>query len=249
MNLNGLRAALKKGLESLIETHQPEVLCFQEIRIRQNDLDLSSLFPSYPYRHFNFADKPGYSGTAILSQIPFTEPMTAHESLLLADEGRYQFATFDNGILLGNLYLPSGTSGEHRQNLKLETLKSLNRFLTTQPRSMILTGDFNLTRSDLDLKNWKGNKEKPGCTTEERQLFEDLLSHQDLIDTQRHLAGDQEGLYTWWSYRAQAFEKDAGWRIDYALISKDLVSNLKSLCVQARPRLSDHAALLLEIST
>jgi exodeoxyribonuclease-3 len=248
INLNGLRSSLKKGLENFIEIHQPDILCFQEIRIQEKDLNLNSFFLSYPYRQFNYAVTPGYSGTAILSKIPFKQPLCTHENLLLADEGRYQFTTLKNSFLLGNLYLPSGTSGEKRQELKLASLENLNKFLMSQQKPLILVGDFNLTRSDKDLKNWKGNKEKPGCTTKERNLFESLLENNGLIDAQRYLFAEKEDLYTWWSYRAKAFEKNAGWRIDYCLLSKNLLSSLKKCEIHANPRLSDHGALMLEIS-
>lgn len=249
-NINGLRSALKKDLEGFLSQQDPDLILLQEIRVKDGDLNLDQLFTNFPHRIFNFSEKPGYSGTAILSKEPLSRTIVSDPDLFLHEEGRYIFTYLEShDLFFGNLYLPSGTSGDERQSMKIETLKKLNKFLQKSSFSrLILSGDFNLTHRDIDLKNFKGNKEKPGCTAEERELFSSLLHQHNLIDAQRTLYPEQTDLYTWWTYRAGAFQKNVGWRIDYHLISESLKDCLHNCSTIKTPRISDHAALLLELS-
>ena len=247
-NINGLRAALRKGLDDFLNQQNADIVFLQEIRVQSQDIDISNLFCQYPYKSFNYASKPGYSGTAILSKHPLTDVYFEHEQLRLCDEGRYIFAKLENGLNLINVYLPSGTSSHERQDLKLETIKALNNHLKTLKGPFLLSGDMNLTRTDKDLKNFKGNKEKPGCTTIERQLFSNLLTENKLIDCHRTLEPDNDDIYTWWTYRGQAFQKNVGWRIDYHFISQSRKNNLQSCQVLSSPRISDHAAVVVQFA-
>ena len=247
-NINGLRSALKKGLDAFISQHDPDILLLQETRISQKDLDKIKPFDQYPYKHYNIGHKPGYSGTAIISKYPLEDIQTSIDGLPLCEEGRYIFATVNSLFRLANFYLPSGTSSEIRQNLKIEVLKALEKKLPEINSPMLISGDMNLTRSDLDLKNFKGNKNKPGCTTEERELFESILQQADLVDCHRYLEPQKKDIYTWWTYRAQAFVKNVGWRIDYHLLSKPLHTKIEKCSVISTPRISDHGALILHLS-
>lgn len=246
-NINGLRSALKKGLDDFILEHNPDVLLLQETRISQKDLDKLNPFSQYPYKHYNHSNKAGYSGTAIISKSPLKEVYTQDDSLPLCEEGRYIFATIQPGLKIVNFYLPSGTSSELRQSLKLDVLKGVKEHLSSITQPLLVSGDMNLTRNDIDLKNFKGNKNKPGCTIQERQLFEDILQQAELTDCHRHLEPKNEDIYTWWTYRAGAFAKNVGWRIDYHLLSQSLQTKIKNCQVISSPRISDHGALELTL--
>ena len=246
-NINGLRSAWKKGLGDFISSKQPEIILLQETRISQKDLEKISPFQDYPYQYYNHSDKAGYSGTAIISKLPFEVINDISQNLPVQNEGRYIFANINDKLTIGNLYLPSGTSSQERQELKLDVLESLTQTLKQIQSPMLISGDMNLTRADIDLKNFKGNKEKPGCTTVERGLFETLLTENNLIDCHRTLEPDNWDIYTWWTYRAGAFAKNVGWRIDYHLASQELSPMIRSCQLISTPRISDHAAVMLEI--
>lgn len=247
-NVNGLRSCLRKGLEGFLNDLDADIVMLQEIRIQAADIDLSTLLQLYPYKYLNYGQKPGYSGTAILSKTPLSEVIYESPELLYCDEGRYVFAQHECGLTIASVYLPSGTSSDTRQEGKLQSLGHFCEFLKGMTTPLLIAGDMNLTHRDIDLKNFKGNKEKPGCTTEERQLFSQILQDCGLIDCHRFLEPDDHSIYTWWTYRGQAFDKNVGWRIDYFLLSLIWQDSLMRCQVVSQPRLSDHAAIVLDIA-
>lgn len=250
LNVNGIRSSLNKGLEPFLQSLDLDVIFLQEIRAEPTDWPSSDFLPGY-HRAFSVAQQKGYSGVATFTKAPITSQRTQHQALSLQEEGRLVDIQSDK-LRLINVYWPSGAALEERQRLKIAYLKHFTDFLEQEPGSLpiIMGGDFNTTRSDYDLKNAKGNKEKPGCTTQERLLLQNFLEKTGLDDSFRVLYPgreyDETG-YTWWSFRGQAFAKNVGWRIDYLLTSKELSSRVLKAEVIKTPKVSDHALYLIEI--
>ncbi len=244
LNINGLRSGLRKGLAEWLKAESPAVLCLQEIKIQA--AEWSALCAEYFadfYPVAAFAEKKGYSGVAILSQKPpCAVDLWPEADSLLRREGRFIAATFEN-FQVASLYLPSGSSGEARQAIKyqlLDEFESLSQgFPTDKP--YVIAGDFNIAHTPLDLKNWRGNQKNSGFLPEERAWLTDWLAS-GWCDSFRHLYPDAPG-YTWWTYRAQAFANDVGWRIDYQCGNAAAAAGLQSAEVIKTPRFSDHAAL------
>lgn len=251
LNVNGIRSSLKKGLEPFLKSLDLDVIFLQEIRAQPEDWPSSDFLFGY-HRAFSVAEQKGYSGVATFTKAPITRQRTQHSCLSLEDEGR--LVDIDaGGFRLINVYWPSGSALEERQRLKIEYLKHFQQFWESESPTLpvIMGGDFNTTRTDRDLKNAKGNKEKPGCTTEERLLLQQFLDKSQLQDSFRVLyplpEHDELG-YTWWSFRGQAFAKNIGWRIDYLLTSKELSQKLIAAQVIKNPKVADHALYLIDIT-
>lgn len=251
LNVNGIRSSLKKGLEPFLKSLDLDVIFLQEVRAQPEDWPSSDFLFGY-HRAFSVAAQKGYSGVATFTKAPITRQRTTHPCLSLEEEGR--LVDIDaGGFRLINVYWPSGSALEERQRLKIEYLKHFKNFWESEPPTLpvIMGGDFNTTRTDRDLKNAKGNKEKPGCTTEERLLLQQFLNVSGLQDSFRVLYPEpqyDELGYTWWSFRGQAFAKNVGWRIDYLLTSQDLSQQLRAAQVIKEPKVADHALYLIDIN-
>ena len=249
LNVNGIRSSLKKGLEPFLLGLNLDVIFLQEVRAQPEDWPSSDFLCGYS-RAFSVAEQKGYSGVATFCRRPIDSVRTHHPTLSLAGEGRLLDITSE-GTRLVNVYWPSGAALEERQQLKIEYLKNFSEYWASEPCSLpvVLGGDFNTTRTDRDLKNWRGNKERPGCTSEERALLQQFCEVSGLEDTFRTLypneEHDEQG-YTWWSFRGQAFAKNVGWRIDYLLTSPSLILRLTKAQVIKEPKVSDHALYLVE---
>lgn len=250
LNVNGIRSSLKKGLEPFLLSLDLDVIFLQEVRAQPEDWPSTDFLSGYD-RAFSIAEQKGYSGVATFTKQAITSVRRHPPTLTLGDEGR--LLDIESGNLrLVNVYWPSGAALEERQRLKIEYFKLFREFWEQEPSSLpvIFGGDFNTTRTDRDLHNWRGNKERPGCTTEERALLQEFLDQSQLRDSFRELyplpEHDPQG-YTWWSFRGQAFAKNVGWRIDYLLLSPDLCPDLSTAQVIREPKVSDHALYLIEI--
>jgi len=251
-NLNGIRAAAKKGFFDWLLKESPDVVCIQETKAQQDQLDAPVFSPQGYFRYFFDAEKKGYSGTAIYSK---KEPdkITTGLGWETADtEGRYIQADFAD-LSIASLYLPSGSSKDERQLLKMDFLEQLTPILkemAQSERQYIICGDWNIVHKRIDIKNFNGNKKRSGCLPEERawldKLFGEDLSGGDigLCDAFRKL-NEQAEQYTWWSNRGQAWANNTGWRIDYQVISASLVPLLKTTSIYKDQRFSDHAPLLM----
>ncbi len=245
LNVNGLRSAIKKGLMPWLHKQKAEVICLQEIKCDQAQL-LEALKPLGPYHCEYFcAQKKGYSGVALLSM---KKPDRVQYGLSwnpCDEEGRYLQADFGK-LSVASVYLPSGSAGPHRQIQKFAFMEKFERDLARMKksgRSYILCGDFNIVRTELDIKNWKSNQKNSGCLPEERAWLNQALENFSFVDAFRHLY-PQKVQYSWWSQRGQAFAKDVGWRIDYQIISKNLAPQLVSIEMLREPKFSDHAPLI-----
>ena len=247
-NVNGIRAALKKGfLEWLVAT-SPDVICLQEIKAQENQLDLS-VFESagYPYNYWFSAQKKGYSGVAILSK---TKPKnivfgTGIESMDF--EGRNIRADFFN-VSVMSLYLPSGTNIkrlEHKFEY-MDLFKSYIDELKKEIPNLIICGDYNICHEAIDIHDPIRNKNVSGFLPEERAWMSNFLKS-GFVDAFRHL-NKAPHQYSWWSYRANARANNKGWRLDYTLVSTPLKENIKRAVILSEAVHSDHCPVLLELN-
>jgi len=248
-NLNGIRSALKKGLAEWVQGQQADVYCFQEIKADPAVMaSLKDAFDGYDLHSFS-AQKKGYSGTGLLIKKSLTPDLLAtgcgHE--LYDHEGRMMRADFGRLTVL-NAYFPSGTSGDERQTIKEQFLAFYLPYvedLRAQGRSLLLTGDFNICHQEIDIHDPVGNKKSSGFLPHERQWMTDLLAH-GYVDSYRHLH-PTTAKYTWWSNRAGVRERNKGWRIDYHVITPDLLPTLQGHDIHNEAVFSDHCPLSVHL--
>jgi exodeoxyribonuclease-3 len=247
LNLNGVRSAAKKGFFDWAAQQNADVICVQELRAQDDQLQSPLLqLPNY-HAHYYCAQKKGYSGVAIYSKIA---PLSVKKGLGWAvadDEGRYIEADFGK-IRVVSLYLPSGTSGEHRQTLKFDFLERYAqqlKELSKQDSHYIICGDWNIAHQKIDLKNWRGNQKNSGFLPEERAWMDELFGSLGFVDAFRQVNKEPDQ-YTWWSNRGQAWAKNVGWRIDYQVVTPGVAQAIKSVSIYKEQRFSDHAPLIVD---
>jgi exodeoxyribonuclease-3 len=245
-NVNGLRAIMKKGFIESVKKINPDVLCLQETKMQEGQLDLDVDLEEYE-KYFNSAQKKGYSGTAIftkLKPINVTYGMDKEEH---DKEGRIITVEYDDFYLV-NVYTPNSKTElerlEYRMIWEDEFRNYLKELEKTKP--VIICGDLNVAHKEIDLKNPSSNRKSAGFTDEERNKFTELLDA-GFIDTFRYFYPDKEGAYTWWSYLTKARERNAGWRIDYFLVSDSLKDRLVDAKIHSDIYGSDHCPVELEI--
>lgn len=247
LNVNGIRSAAKKGFFSWMAEQNADVICLQEIKACDEDLRSSIFNPIGYYPYFHFAQKKGYSGVALYCK---KKPYSVKTGLGWPEadsEGRYVEVDL-GGLKVASLYLPSGTSGEERQSVKMDFLGRFAEYLKTQrlqPCEYILCGDWNIAHQKIDLKNWRGNQKHSGFLPEERAWMDHLFGEQGFVDAFR-LVNPHPEQYTWWSNRGQAWLKNVGWRIDYQVITQGLKPAVKEATIYKERRFSDHAPLLID---
>ena len=248
LNLNGIRSAIKKGLIPWLLSQQADVICFQELKAMQDQLpkEWTDAFSHY-HAHYFSAEKKGYSGVAVLS---LQKPDQVHYGLgwePANNEGRYLQCDFGN-LSVASIYLPSGSSGEHRQAQKFIFMEKFLAHLDQakkNKRDFIYCGDWNIAHTVNDIKNWRSNQKNSGFLPEERAWLTQVFAEKNLLDMFRHLYPDKVE-YSWWSQRGQAFANNVGWRIDYHIVSDTLREALQSLTMPREPKFSDHAPLIGE---
>ncbi|MFA0961810.1 exodeoxyribonuclease III [Roseivirga sp. BDSF3-8] len=247
-NVNGIRAAMNKGLIEWLKATDADILCLQELKAMQEQVDLEA-FRCLGYRHiaWHSAEKKGYSGVAILSRIE-PENVTIGCDMPVYDcEGRVVVADFD-GFSLMSVYMPSGSSGDLRQEFKMKWLSDFENYiaeLKQEKTDLVICGDFNICHQAIDIHNPVSNKNSSGFLPEERDWMSAFIDS-GFIDTFRHLNPNPHH-YTWWSYRAGARKKNLGWRIDYHMISESMQNRLKRSVILPDAVHSDHCPILLEI--
>lgn len=248
-NVNGVRAALKKGLAEWLDEEKPDVFCIQEIKLAETEL-VQGIFEELGFHCFwKPAVKRGYSGVAILSKQEPKEVVYGMGIDQFDDEGRVISAVFEDFRLIC-AYFPSGTTGDVRQTVKMEFLDKFNAFtseLASKGEQLVICGDVNICHHPIDIHNPKSNKNSSGFLPEEREWVSQFLSS-GYTDTFRHFNVDPHN-YTWWSYRAGSRGKNLGWRIDYFFTSVDLKDKLKSASIMNEVVMSDHCPITLEIQT
>jgi exodeoxyribonuclease-3 len=244
-NVNGIRAAQRKGWLDWLQAESPEVLCLQETKAQPDQLDEALLNPTGYHTYWHSAEKKGYSGVAIFSQQEPREVVYGFGYEEHDREGRVMRVDYDEFSVMC-LYLPSGSAGDHRQAAKDAFLRDflpyLQELMATKP-NLILTGDFNICHTPLDIHNPGGNKHSSGFLPHEREWLTRCLEL-GFVDALRafHPEGD---LYTWWSYRARARERNKGWRIDYHLVTDSLQSRMQGYEIMKDVHHSDHCPIKL----
>ena len=246
-NVNGIRAALNKGLLDWLESANPDVVCLQEIKAMKEQLDLSVFEDAgYHYNYWFSAQKKGYSGVAILSKVQpnHIEYGTGIESMDF--EGRNLRLDFDDFSVM-SLYLPSGTN-DARLDHKLEYMDMFQNYindLKVEIPNLIICGDYNICHEEIDIHNPK-MKGVSGFLPVEREWIGNFI-RSGFIDSFRYLHPEKQE-YSWWSYRANARANNKGWRLDYAMVSKPLQENINRAVILSEAVHSDHCPILLEVS-
>ena len=246
-NVNGIRAAINKGFVEWLQEMSPDVLCIQETKARPEQFDVS-LFEEMGYNcYWHSADKKGYSGVAVLSKV---EPGNVFFGMGIEKydrEGRLLRLDI-NDISLINSYFPSGTTGDVRQDFKMDYLNDFSAYIDelkkTRP-NIIVAGDFNICHKEIDISKPENKKGVSGFLPEERKWITDFLAS-GFIDSFR-MFNSEPNQYSWWSYRAGARQKNLGWRIDYNMISETLRQRLISADIHKHIIMSDHCPVSIEL--
>ena len=244
-NVNGIRACVQKGFEDTFKTLDADIFCIQESKMQAGQLDLS--LDGY-YQYWNYAEKKGYSGTAIFTK---QEPVQVFYGMNMEEhdkEGRVITLEFDTFYMV-TVYTPNSQNELARLDYRMEWEDAFRNYLLVlnQKKPVIVCGDMNVAHREIDLKNPKTNRKNAGFTDEERGKFTELLKS-GFVDTYRYLYPDTEGVYSWWSYRFSARAKNAGWRIDYFCVSQCLKDRLVSADIHTEIAGSDHCPVELVIS-
>jgi exodeoxyribonuclease-3 len=247
LNVNGIRSATRRGLMPWLAQQNADVICLQEVRISHEQLaDIDCALPGYAH-HYYAAERPGYAGVAVYSRHPPKRVRRGFGVPEFDREGRVLELQFE-GWSAVSLYLPSGSSGEHRQASKFRFLEAFMPYLQRLKRSrreFILCGDWNIAHQPIDLKNWKSNQKNSGFLPEERAWLDQLFGKVGYIDGFRSLVSEPDH-YTWWSNRGQAWAKNVGWRIDYQILSPGLAGTARRAHIYKEQRFSDHAPLIMD---
>ncbi|MBP9101436.1 MAG: exodeoxyribonuclease III [Nitrosomonas sp.] len=247
LNLNGIRAAAKKGFFPWLAQQTADVVCVQELKAQLLDLSDEMQAPDDYHGYFHCAEQKGYSGVGIYAR---KKPDRIVEGIGVADidaEGRFLQADFGN-LSIVSLYLPSGSSGEHRQAAKfyfLEQFYPVLQSLMASGREIILCGDWNIAHKEIDLKNWRSNQKNSGFLPEERSWLTHVFDEIGFVDVFRRLNTEPDQ-YTWWSNRGQAWAKNVGWRIDYQITTPAIAQTARSTSIFKDERFSDHAPLIVD---
>lgn len=247
INVNGIRAAARKGFFEWLELQNADVVCMQEIKAQEDQLDPKIFRPPGWFVEFFPAQRKGYSGVAIYSR---TKPDKVTRGLgwqQFDDEGRYIQADFGN-ISVASLYLPSGSAKEERREYKYKFMADYEKILQkmhADSREYIICGDWNIAHKKIDLKNWRPNLKRSGFLPQERAWLDKLFDDIGWVDAFRHVNKDAHQ-YTWWSNRGQAWANNTGWRIDYHIVSPSIADKIISTEIYKDTRFSDHSPLILD---
>lgn len=236
-NVNGLRAVMQKGFEEIFASFDADIFCLQETKLQSGQINLN--FPGY-FSYWNYAEKKGYSGTAVFTK---KEPTAVTYGIGISEhdtEGRVITLEYEKFYFVC-VYTPNAQEGLKRLSYRMEWEDRFREYLLAlkSKKPVIMCGDLNVAATEIDIKNPKTNVGNAGFTPEEREKFSILLKS-GFVDTFRHFYPDLEGAYSWWSYRFKARERNAGWRIDYFLVSEELKQNLVSAAIHSDVYGSDH---------
>lgn len=243
-NVNGLRACVQKGFLDFFNSIDADFFCIQESKLQAGQIDLD--LPGY-HQYWNYAEKKGYSGTAIFAK---NEPLSVSYGIGIEEhdkEGRVITLEYDNFYLV-TCYTPNSQNELKRLPYRMQWEDDFREYLKTldAKKPVVLCGDLNVAHNEIDLKNPKNNRKNAGFSDEERSKMTELLSS-GFTDTFRYFYPDAEGIYSWWSYRFKAREKNAGWRIDYFITSKRINDKLKKAAIHTDVLGSDHCPVEVDI--
>ncbi|MBD5539743.1 MAG: exodeoxyribonuclease III [Lachnospiraceae bacterium] len=243
-NVNGLRACVEKGFTDIFKELDADIFCVQETKMQEGQLKLE--LPGY-HQYFNYAEKKGYSGTAVFCK---KEPLKVWNGIGIEEhdkEGRVITLEFEDFHFV-TVYTPNSQNELKRLDYRMEWEEAFLNYLKglEQKKPVIFAGDLNVAHKEIDLKNPKTNRHNAGFTDEERNAFGKLLEN-GFVDTFRYFYPDKTDIYSWWSYRFRAREKNAGWRIDYFVVSECLKERLKDAAIHTEIMGSDHCPVELTI--
>ena len=243
-NVNGLRAIYKKGFEESFKKLDADIFCIQETKMQEGQIELD--LQGY-YQYYNYAERKGYSGTAIFTK---KEPLKVSYGMGIEEhdkEGRVITLEFDKFYMV-NCYTPNSGRELARLEYRMTWEDEFKKYLIKldKQKPVIICGDLNVAHTEIDLKNPKSNRKNAGFTDEERSKIEELLNS-GFTDSFRKMYPDKEGAYTWWSYMFNARANNAGWRIDYFLVSDRISKNIKDAYIYSEIMGSDHCPVGLEI--
>ncbi len=249
LNLNGIRSAERKSLLPWLVRQKADYVCVQELKAQAADMTAEMLNPAGYTGYFHYAEKKGYSGVGVYAR---KQPDQVIEGLGIKDidaEGRY-LELVSGKLSIVSVYLPSGSSGEHRQAAKFRFMKKFLphlRKLAHADRNVILCGDWNIAHKEIDLKNWRSNQKNSGFLPEEREWLTRVFNDLGWVDVYRRLYPEATGEgYTWWSNRGQSWAKNVGWRIDYQVATEGVGRKAKKAAIYKEQRFSDHAPLIID---
>ena len=256
VNVNGIRAAMRKNMQEWADARGCDILTLQEVRA-QNDIAYEVMAPLGEHAYSADAEAKGRAGVAVVSDVPAVETRIGNGDSYFDLAGRWLEADYqlEDGSLLTvvSAYVHSGEVGTPKQDDKyrfMDQMKIRMDQLKKHADYAVITGDLNVGHTELDIKNWKGNVKKAGFLPEERAYFDRFFGELGFTDVHRALAGPVPGPYTWWSMRGKAFDNDAGWRIDYHMATAGLAERATTAVVDRAPswgtRFSDHAPLVVD---
>lgn len=246
-NVNGLRAVAKKNFLEWVGEENPDILCIQETKLQENQLEDNIKNIDGYYSYFSFAHKKGYSGVATYTK---EEPISVKHGIGIERfdlEGRILITEFKDFILL-NIYFPNGQRDEERLQYKLDFYEALFNYcdeLVEEGKKLVICGDYNIAHNEIDLKNPKANEKTSGFLRIERDWLDKIIER-GYIDTFRNMNPDKIK-YSWWSYRFKARERNAGWRIDYHFVSNNLLDRVENTEILNEVYGSDHCPIMLEL--
>lgn len=236
-NVNGLRACVGKGFLDFFKEADADIFCLQETKLQEGQIDLD--LPGY-HQYWNYAEKKGYSGTAIFAK---QEPLSVSYGIGMEEhdhEGRVITLEYPDFYFI-TVYTPNSQNELARLDYRMKWEEDFLSYLKKleEHKPVIFCGDLNVAHQEIDLKNPKSNRKNAGFTDEERGKFTTLIQN-GFVDTFRYFYPDQEGIYSWWSYRFSARAKNAGWRIDYFMVSEALKDRLQDAKIYTEVTGSDH---------
>ena len=248
-NVNGLRAAVNKGFDDFFKKENADIFCIQETKMQEDQLDenIKGIFKEYN-SYWNSAEKKGYSGTAIFTK---KKPMNITYGIGIEEhdkEGRVITLEFENFFMV-NCYTPNAKRELERLDYRMVWEDEFRKYLLklNESKPVVMCGDLNVAHEEIDLKNPKTNRRNAGFTDEERGKMTELLNA-GFTDTFRYLYPDKPDMYTWWSYMFKAREKNAGWRIDYFIVSNSIQDKIKESYIYSDVMGSDHCPVGLDIT-
>ncbi|AZK43710.1 exodeoxyribonuclease III [Erysipelothrix rhusiopathiae] len=244
-NVNGLRAVMKKDFEGIFEAMDTDVLCLQETKMQAGQLDYD---PEGYYAYYNYAEKKGYSGTAVYTRIKPINVTYGIQEDEHNTEGRVITCEYDNFFLVC-VYTPNSQPELKRIDYRMQWENDFREYLKMldESKPVVLCGDLNVAHKEIDLKNPSANRKNPGFSDQEREQFTNLLDA-GFIDSFRELHPNEVDRYSWWSYRFNARSRNAGWRIDYFVVSERLRNAIEDADILDQVLGSDHCPVMLKLN-
>lgn len=245
LNVNGIRSALKKDFYKWLVDFDIDIIGIQETKIQEKET--KDIFGEKYHSYWHFAEKAGYSGVATISKVPAKFCNCGMDNNKYDVEGRVLETEYENFTII-NVYIPSGTMGEHRHQYKLEFLQDFGNFIKTKranSKPLIILGDYNIVHQGLDIHNPERKDNPSGYRPDERQWLSEWFDN-GFTDAFRMLYPDKKQ-FSWWSYRAGAFKRNLGWRIDYISVSKEIEDKIKGVQFYTDNMFSDHCPIILDI--